>query len=430
MLDAKPNRASMIDFGDHTDEMTAPETLSVLLRNLPLILGAATALGALIFVISSLQTTQYDANGRLELATQVDFYDIDGRRFAADNFLELPETISALNTFAAGAGTEILNIRVDLPPDSKGIDVNVSATTADGAAAVANELMRLAVANDKAIKAAEIAADSTVLQVLNEKLAGEIEVLNADFDAIAELERIATDAERPSLQSERELVLRERNAKANQLNQNEQKINEFELEVDYSRANLGIAWQAVAPTGSSRPKPLRNGGLGLILGAMIGSALTMVFFRDQARLRSDDRIGTHLGAPVLGELSNASNPKELLSTSIAIDRRAAGRRVGTLSIGDANFGQAPAKSLNALLAQRLDEPSRSHWIQVPPGTPGAPWVVSCGSLDDASSVEYLELVDVVVLFTERNKLSVRKARAAADRLRAMGIGVLGVVVGA
>jgi Mrp family chromosome partitioning ATPase len=56
--------------------------------------------------------------------------------------------------------------------------------------------------------------------------------------------------------------------------------------------------------------------------------------------------------------------------------------------------------------------------------------VSCGSLDDASAIEYLELVDVVVLFTERNKLSVRKARAAADRLRAMGIAVLGVVVGA
>lgn len=430
MLDVKSNQSKMIDFGDHTDEMTAPETLSVLLRNLPLILGAAAALGALIFIISSLQTTQYDANGRLELATQVDFYDIDGRRFAADNYLELPETISALNTFAAGSGTEILNIRVDLPPDSKGIDVNVSATTADGAAAVANELMRLAVDNDKALRAAEIALDTSGLEILNAELEAEIERLNGQLDSIAEVERTATDAERPSLQSDRELVLRERNAKANQLNQNEQKINELDLQVDYSRANLGVAWQAVAPAGPSRPKPLRNGGLGFILGAMIGAALTMVFFRDQARLRSDDRIGVHLGAPVLGEISNAADPSQMLATSIAIDRRASGRRVGTLGIGDADFGQAPAKSLNSLLAQRLDESNRDHWIQVPPGTPGAPWVVSCGSLDDPSAAKYLDLVDVVVLFAERNKLSVKKARAAADRLRAMGIGILGVVVGA
>ncbi len=413
---------------EQPSEMTVPETLSVLARYLPLVLGAALAVGALTFVISSLQTRQFDANGRLELSTQVDYYDIDGKRFAADTFLRSDETIAEINRFADDLGTEILNIRVDLPPDSKGIDVNVSATTADGAAKVTDELLRLAAENDDAKRAGQIDEARTGIVLLIDRLSSEMVELDAEKASLIEQQTAATDAERRVLQSRLDEVSRDRNARQDQRNQYQREIDNLELDLDYRRANLEVAWESLTPTDASRPKPMRNGILGFLLGAMMGSALIMVFFRDQARVRDGDRLGAHLGAPLLAETTPATSTTDLMPAAIAIDRRANESRIGALSLADCGADQGAAKSLNTLAAQRMDEHTRNHWLQIAPGTPGAPWVVACGDLDDVKSAGYLDMVDAVILLADKGKVSVKKAHAAASRLRALGIEVLGVVV--
>ncbi len=432
MLDTNRNRAALTRPGqlvdDQPSEMTVPETLSVLARYMPIVLAAAVAVGALTFIISSLQTRQFDANGRLELSTQVDFFDIEGKRFTAETFLRSDETIDEINAFADGIGTEILNIRVDLPADSKGIDLNVSATTADGAAMVTDELLRLAAANDDEIRAEQINEARTGLQLIMDRLRAEMDELDAERDMIIEQQTTATEAERRILQSRLDEVSRDRNARQDQRNQFQRELDNLELDLDFRRANLEIAWEALTPTDASRPKPVRNGLLGFALGSMMGAAAVMVFFRDRARITDPDRVGAHLAAPLLAETSIATPATDLMPVSIAIDRRAGGQRIGTLDVAESGGAQNAARSLNSLLAQRMDESTRNHWLQIPPGTPGAPWVVGCGDLDDPKSAGYLDMVDAVVLLTEKGKLSVKKAHATAGRLRALGIDVLGVVV--
>lgn len=418
----------MLDTNEQPSEMTVPETLSVLARYLPLVLGAALAVGALTFVISSLQTRQYDANGRLELSTQVDFYDIDGKRFAAETFLREDETLAQINDFADGIGTEILDIRVDLPPDSKGIDVNVSATTADGAAKVTDELLRLAAENDDIKRAAQIEQARDGIIELMDRLASEMAELDVERDAVLAQQENATEAERRAFQSRLDQLARDRNARQDQRNQKQRELDNLSLDLDYRRASLDVAWKALTPTDASRPKPARNGLLGFLLGAMMGSALIMVFFRDQARVRDAERLGAHLGAPVLAETTPATPTAEMMPAAIAIARRAEGARVGTLSVAETGADQNAAQSLNTLAAQRMDENTRNHWLQVAPGTPGAPWVIACGDLDSNKSAAYLDMVDSVVVLAEKGKLSVKRAHAATSRLQALGIDVLGVVV--
>lgn len=413
---------------DQPSEMTVPETLSVLARYLPLVLLSALAIGTLTFIISSLQTRQFDANGRLELSTQVDFYDIDGKRFAAETYLRSDETIEQINSYAEGIGTEILNIRVDLPADSKGIDVNVSATTADGASMVTDELLRLAAANDDAERSEQIDDARTGIQLLMDRLATEMEELDAEKAIVTEQLVTATDVERQVLQGKFEQLSRDRNARQDQRNQKQRELDELELDLDYRRANLEVAWKSLTPTDASRPKPARNGFLGFLLGAMIGSAMVMVFFRDQARIRDADRLGAHLGTPLLAETSLGTPSNDLMPAAVAMARRANGQRVGALSLAECAADASAAKSLNMLLAQRMDDATRDHWLQVPPGTPGAPWVVACGDLESPSSASYLDMVDTVVLLVESGNISVKKAHAAASRLQALGIASLGIVV--
>ena len=433
MLDSNPNRPDMsrrvASFdNENTTEMTVPETLSVLFRYLPLVLGLAAGVGVLTFIVSSLQTTQFDANGRLELATEVDYYDIDGRRTTARTILENAETERAIDEFARSINTDILNMRVDLPPDSKGIDVNVSATSASGAAAVANELMRIAVDNDDEVRQEGISTERDGLLALNERLTGEIADYDRQIDDLLLREQTATDAERVALSRERQDLTRDKNSRADQRNQNNRLIDNLEQRTNNTRANLRVAWEAVEPVDKSRPKPMRNAVLGFMLGGMLGSALAMVFFRDRARLNDDKRIGVHLGAPVLAETDASVSSDSLIPAAIAVDRRAKGLRVGIVDVDESGVDQKVYKGLNNLLAQRMAEDERAHWMKVPPGTPGAPWAITCGSLNDASSIRYLDMVDSAVLLAERGKVSVKQAHAAASKLRALGIDVLGVVV--
>ncbi len=433
MLDANPQRQALVDRLSTREpeppaEMTVPETMSVLARYMPIVLAAALTIGALTFVISSMQTKQFDANGRLELSTQVDYYDIDGKRFAADTFLKSDETIATINAFASSIGTEILAIRVDLPPDSKGIDVNVSATTATGASAVTDELLSMAAANDDAKRAETIDTAREGIRALMDRLEGEMADLDAQISDVLTQQETATNTERNQLQDKLNQLQRDRNTRQDQRNQYQREIDNLELDLDYRRANLEVAWKALTPVDASRPKPARNGLLGFLLGGMMGAAMVMVFFRDRARVSDSERLGAHLSAPVLAESSPSLSAAELMPASIAIDRRASGQRVGALSLADAAVDQEAAKTLNMLTAQRMDEVTRTHWLQVPPGTPGAPWIVACGDMDSADSAAYLNMVDSVILTTLKGKVSVRRAHAAASRLRALGIDVLGVVV--
>ncbi len=433
MLDSNPNltdldrRVASFD-NEHTTEMTVPETLSVLLRYLPLVLALAAAVGVLTFIISSLQTTQFDANGRLELATEVDYYDIDGRRTTARTILENADTERAINEFARSVNTEILNMRVDLPPDSKGIDVNVSATTASGAAAVTNELMRIATDNDDRVREEGIKTERDGLLELNDRLTGEIAEYDVQIADLLTREQTATNAERALLAQQRQDLTRDKNSRADQRNQNNRLIDNLEQRTNNTRANLRVAWEAVEPVDKSRPKPARNAVLGFMLGAMLGSALVMVFFRDRARLGDDERIGVHLAAPVLSETDSSVPSDSLIPAAIAVDRRAKGQRVGIVDVDESGTDQQVYKGLNNLLAQRMTEADRAHWMQVPPGTPGAPWAITCGSLNDPSAIRYLDMVDAAVLLAERGKVTVKQAHAAASKLRALGIEVLGVVV--
>jgi Mrp family chromosome partitioning ATPase/capsular polysaccharide biosynthesis protein len=244
--------------------------LDALRRSLPLIVAITLALALTAFVVSSLLSKRYDARASL-VRQQLSV--LDQGQSADDATREL-NTIAILLTtkpVLRAAAVQVpgetadslqgkVSARVD--PAADVVYVTGSASSATRAAAIANAVSRTYVAQRAA------------------------------------LERRQAQSELADLQHELGR-LRRNGASATQLEAIQQRISDLGVSVASAGTDLSLADPATPPTHQSAPHPLRDAGLGVVLGLFIGVLVAVGREQLVPRVGSARELARLLDLPVL-----------------------------------------------------------------------------------------------------------------------------------
>jgi len=82
--------------------------------------------------------------------------------------------------------------------------------------------------------------------------------------------------------------------------------NALDLLKSAQTGDAEVVQTATKPTGSSFPKPKRDGILGLLLGVLVGAALVSVLERRDRRIKTAEEVEEVYGVPVIGTIPEAS----------------------------------------------------------------------------------------------------------------------------
>jgi capsular exopolysaccharide synthesis family protein len=131
------------------------------------------------------------------------------------------------------------------------------------------------------------------LRTREEAIERTVEELDARIFAIAEGQAIALDTERERLETERNELL-------TQLASIRARIEELSVAGQTASAGGGeVVLRAFPPPGPSSPKPIRDGAVGAMLGALLGVGLAFLREYTDRRIRTRDDAAQASGAPVL-----------------------------------------------------------------------------------------------------------------------------------
>ena len=257
--------------------------LKVVRRHRILIIVVTLALGAIAFLYSKTQATTYEAEAQMSF----------GDPFANLTLLSggsgIPQESAAVR--AANAAVLVTSPRVEGtatktfkhgPPPGCSIDASVLVETNN-------------VAVDGTCRTADAAALFTNTYARAARKVGNAQA-RADIDRVA---KALTDQISQAKKSPVQGVTGPTVAAL------EQELSRVEA-VKESAAPVEIVQPATPPTGTASPRPIRDTGIGLALGLVLG--LLAAFGRDalDRRLRSSQEVHEELGLPVLGRVSRTA----------------------------------------------------------------------------------------------------------------------------
>jgi capsular exopolysaccharide synthesis family protein len=257
--------------------------LKVVRRHRILIIVVTLALGAIAFLYSKTQATTYEAEAQMSF----------GDPFANLQLLNggsgIPQESAAVR--AANASVLVTSPRIERvatkmfkhgPPRGCSIDASVLVETNN-------------VAVDGTCRTADDAALFTNTYAKAARKVG-------NAQARAEIDRVSKALADQIKQAKQSPVTGITGPTVTAL---EQELSRVEA-VKQSATPVQIVQAATPPTGSSSPRPIRNTGIGLALGLVLG--LLAAFGRDalDRRVRSSHEVHEGLGLPVLGRVSRTA----------------------------------------------------------------------------------------------------------------------------
>jgi capsular exopolysaccharide synthesis family protein len=283
MATPEADRSTREREGDVARYSSLTDYLKVIRRHRILIIVVTLALGAIAFAYAKAQPTTYQAEAQMAFGDP--FQDLG----LLPGGTGIPEESAAVR--AANAAILVTSPRVEHkankslahgPPAACSIDASVLVETnnvaVDGTCRTANDAALFTNAYSKAAR----------------------QIGNAD--ARARIDRVAEALSSQIKQAKRSPVA---GITGPQVSALEQSLSRVET-VKESAAPVDIVQSATPPTGTASPRPIRDTGIGLVLGLVFG--LLAAFGRDtlDRRLRSSHEVHEELGLPVLGRVSHTA----------------------------------------------------------------------------------------------------------------------------
>lgn len=277
--------------------------------------------GATAFLVSRQTTPVYSASSRLLIdeapgaGSGNEYSQVLMEQRLALTYVELMTTRPILEktveTLALPFGSNVLAgmITVSAPQDTQIINVNVEDTDPERAAAIANALGKVFIAENQARESLRYAEPIQNWERRIKELGDEIETLDVK---IKELEGVETAVEQAALSR----LETERNETRIRYTDAFNNLNQLQLDQARESSNVVQIEQAITPTRPIRPRTLTNTLLSLIVGSML--ALSIIFLLDYLddTIKTPDDILEDTNLSTLGAIAyiKGSEPSERLVT--------------------------------------------------------------------------------------------------------------------
>jgi capsular exopolysaccharide synthesis family protein len=251
-----------------TDEPDLRRYLTVVRRQLPLVLTMTIVCALAALAVSLTQAPSYSAKATLLYAPPATQTSTDPSRDIA-TLVGTAKIDRILQAAAPAAGMSVQQLQqaisVAADPTANLIDVTASAGNAHAAQRAANAV------------AAAIQADN--LAQVRKTQQAQIDVIARQIAQLRGQHTTDARTQRASLRDE---------------------LNADQVQLQAAQANLQVADAAPLPTAPSSPKPLRDAAIGGIVGLLLGIGTALVRDRLDRRLRTVDEIEDAYGTSLLG----------------------------------------------------------------------------------------------------------------------------------
>lgn len=332
-----------------------PEFLMTVLRYLPFVAVLMAGAAGFMYTVTGPEAPRPTVSSQIGLTQEVVWPFYDAARQRAVTTLELPDFQEELNTRVESP--EAFELAVDAPDNQAFLNIQVTGTTPEGAAEVANEAAALLLDRDRRRLASNAEADAEVAKAALEASIARSEETSRQLDALVPIEAAAraSAADFPNSPQIREDVLRaelERSSLSQTLNEELRRQISLQIEFDETtataaavRPELEILKLASPPTVTAE-RSLIPVAAAALAAMVIGLGAAIAWDRSRGPLTTRWHAEQVAGVPVLADLG----PRRTRD-------RAAGLFVTSLVDGAATDGNIIA--VNGLPGVDLDE-----WIQM------------------------------------------------------------------